>query len=796
MTKRVNFQVLSGLWAGLLLGLAMSILLTPMAFAAEDRGDLVVTVVRESDGVVIEGATVKALNRQRTRTFAEGVTDARGVARLNGIPIGDVYVEVRHPEVGTDGALISVTSGSDNAFQAYLFESDEVETVRIREDRLLVNSSDPTAGATTRRDQEFLSRQLTQKGSLQAVMSTIPGTQTNSLGQVHVRGEHKALSLSLDGVDLPITTESSITQPIDPEFLDTMDVSTGMYDAAQGGQLGAVVNARTRGEGEDPFVSLEGRIGDYGQSDLILKAGGSTENNDFSYFVGARRMASDLYLEAPTPNSQNLGNTGTLNSVLLRLNGRTDKNRMGLTLSHQSADFGVPQTPQNFAAGVAQNQEEGNTLALLSWNHSFTDNDDLLLGLAYQRNRQRISNNGVFTPFARVPFALEPELAEEGFPLNPEDPGSPYLPATDLTITQLKPSLDYTHRFSENHRLRAGATASFINSRQRVLVADPGGGGLLPNPLGLPGIPTTFAANVDRDALVTGVYVSHTYPITDHLVVNYGLRADSFNDGLGVNTSQLSPRVNLSYAPTEEQAVRLSYNRLFQPPPLELDASGLTEVLPQRTHAYELSYENQFAKNVVGKVAFVYKDFQDQIDVALLIPHSGIPLFAPINFARATYKGIEVSVATSNPTGWNGFLAATIGEAKPTEPGLFAGHFPQFNDHDQRVQTTAGVSHTWENGLSTGLDVLYGSGFPQEALPLYNSVGITPYGLTGERVDRFITNLNIEYIPPDKDGATLGAGLQVLNLFNDRSLLNLFSEFSGTRFVTGRRFLFNINARF
>jgi outer membrane receptor protein involved in Fe transport len=783
-------------WVCLLL--AFTLIFPLPVLAATDRGDLVITVVRESDETPVFGAKVRVTNREKTRVLAETTTDAEGKARLNGLLIGDVFVEVSEDAAGRDGALVTISSGVDNNFEAYLIPGDETDVVTITDDRLLVNGADPTEGATTRRDREFLDRQLAQNNSLQAVMSTVPGVQTNSLGQVHVRGEHKALSLSLDGIDLPIATESSITQPIDPEFIDTADVSTGMYDASQGGQLGAVVNATTPGEGEEPFAEFTARVGDYGQSELVLKAGGSNEDNTFSYFVGARRSTSDLYLEAPHPDQQNLNNDGELLSFLVRLNGRSERNRYGLTLSHQNADFGVPQTPQNFASGVRQEQQESNSLALLSWNHEITDDDDLLLGLALQRNRQRVNNNGIFTPFAAVPAALEEELAEEGFPLDPSNPGSPYLPLSDLTITQVKPSLDFTHRFSDNHRIKAGLTANFMSAQQELFITDPGGGGGLPNPTSLPGSPTAFAANLNRDAFTGGLYVSHTVPLSDTLTLNYGLRADTFDDGLSVSTSQLSPRFNLSYAPTEEQALRFSYNRLFQPPPIEIDTSGGTEVLPQRTHAWEVSYENQFAKNVVGKIAYVYKDFQDQIDVALLIPNSNIPVFAPINFARAEYQGVELSVSTSNKTGWNGFLAATIGEARPTEPGLFADHFPEYNDHDQRVQTTAGVSYTWESGLSAAADVLYGSGFPQEALPLYNSIGITPYGLTGNRQDRFITNLSIQYMPNDdnKDGATFGAGLQVFNLFDDRSNLNFLSEFSGTRFVTGRRFLMNLSAKF
>lgn len=83
-----------------------------------------------------------------------------------------------------------------------------------------------------------------------------------------------------------------------------------MYDASQGGQLGAVVNATTPGEGE-PFAEFTAKVGDYGQSELVLKAGGSNEDNTFSYFVGARRSTSDLYIEAPDPNRQDLNNDGS-----------------------------------------------------------------------------------------------------------------------------------------------------------------------------------------------------------------------------------------------------------------------------------------------------------------------------------------------------------------------------------------------------------------------------------------------------------------------------------------------------
>ena len=282
-------------------------------------------------------------------------------------------------------------------------------------------------------------------------------------------------------------------------------------------------------------------------------------------------------------------------------------------------------------------------------------------------------------------------------------------------------------------------------------------------------------------------------------VVNWGVRADTFDNGATVHTGQVSPRINITIPTTDTSAVRFSYNYLFQAPPLEIDPTGNTVVFPQRTHMYEASYDFQPAKSVAGRVALVYKDFHNQIDAGLLIPNSNIPVLAPVNFDRAYYKGAEVSFTSQNPTGWNGFLSGTLSVSKPTAPGPFSDEVPAYNDHDQRVQVTGGASYTWKNGWSASLDGLYGSGFPQEFIPLYNAVGIAPYGMVGSRFGRFIANLRFGWTPRDADGKPkngVGFGVTVQNLFDSRAVLNFLSEFSGTRWVQGRRVLVNGFFRF
>lgn len=766
---------------------ALFLALTAWGFGVEVLGTLVVDVVNSSTDAPVAGASVKVFSSGSV--VGESVTDASGRASFERLLTGDYRVEIAHTDYETQSSTVRVTPDAPVRFQALVLPKGEETVIRVVQDRLLVNRG--STAPVTRRDRQQL-EQLPGNGSLQTVLGTTPGMQSNSMGQIHARGEHKSVSLSIDGLDIPIPMASSTSQIIDPRFLQSLDVQTGGYDASIGGQTGAVLNMVTLSRPE-PFVQLSTWGGNVGQVGGLLLAGGANDDKTFDYFVGARVGRTDLRLEAPNPGNQTLNNTGTDENILLRLHGRTEDDDVGFTLVYQNGELGVPQTLQNFTAGVRQNQFDKNILALLSWNRKVSEEGDLHLGLSYLRSGQHVNNNGVFTPWVPLNPALGGELAEEGATANPGNPGSPYLPVTNLTLSQFQPSLEYKHKVGDGN-IKVGATANFIHSNQFVDVIDAGGGGGLPNPDPTLPAPLRFTARAVRDGFSGGIYFTHTVPLSDEFTLNYGLRADRFNDGFTVDTGQISPSVNLAYGPSETQVFRASFNRLFQPPPLELDVSGGAAVLPQRVSAYELSYENQLDSNLVGKIALVDKEFTDQVDIGLLIPNSNLPVFAPVNFARARYRGLELSINTSNPVGWNGFGTLTVGTARPLAPAIQNGEFPEYNDHDQRVQTTAGLSYTWQEGWFAGGDIFYGSGYPQEFLPLYNALGYTPFGYSGDRFGRFLTNLRLGYQPRDENGKPtggFGANVEVNNLFDDRTLLNFFSEFSGTRFVQGRRVLLN-----
>jgi outer membrane receptor protein involved in Fe transport len=757
--------------------------------AIEVQGDLLVEVLRADNDKPIMGAIVRVQDKAARREVSEKKTDEVGRARFTNLELGDYYVEISHPDYTGDRSLVKINGGAETAYKTMLDVAGQERVIKFREDRLLVNAKDPNDGAVTRRDQAFIQTQLADR-SLQGVLATVPGTNSNSVGQIHVRGDHKSVNFQLDGVALPIPPASSTTPPIDVDFLDQLEARTGSYNGSQSGMGGLVLSGITDWGTKEPYFELRPTLGTQGTAQMMMRLGGSNEDGSFSYMVGAKTGTTDMQFQAPHPDEQTLNNKGQNTNVVARFRVKGENDEVGLTTSFQSATYGVAQTPQNFAAGVRQTQDDQNTVGLFSWKRKVDDTADLQMSLAYLRSRQQVRHNGRFTPWAAFDEEIDEELGEEGFPADPTNPGSPYLPTTNTAVSQIQPSMQFTKRLGDNHRIVAGLDANFIKSDQEVDILDAGGGGALPQGA------LRYRARILRDGFAGGAFLSHTFPLAERFIANYGVRFDRFNDGLNVNTGQISPFVNLAYAPTPEDSIRLSYNRLFQAPPLELDLSFQTSTLPQRVSLYELSYEHQFDSTLSGKVALVHKDYRDQIDIGQLVAFSNIPVYAPVNFARAVYDGLELSLSSHNKLGFNGFVTTTISRARPTEQGS-AAEFPEFNDHDQRVQVTAGLSHTWDSGLTLAGDIYYGSGFPQEALGLYNAAGVFPYGISADRVPRFLTNLSVNYWPKrEVNSVEYGGSLQVLNLFDQRNLLNFFSEFSGTRFVQQRRILLNGMVRF
>ena len=83
--------------------------------------------------------------------------------------------------------------------------------------------------------------------------------------------------------------------------------------------------------------------------------------------------------------------------------------------------------------------------------------------------------------------------------------------------------------------------------------------------------PLTIADNGTKHAWSYSLYVQDEWKLFPSLTVNYGVRYDEF-DAFD-SESQISPRVNVVWTPTDTTTVHAGFSRYFSPPPIELVAT-------------------------------------------------------------------------------------------------------------------------------------------------------------------------------------------------------------------------------
>lgn len=718
-------------------------------------------------------------------------TDANGKAVDSSLSIGEYEVGVESEGFASEPqtAIIRVNAPTELFFA--LEKTAETENVvKIVSKRVLMNARD-TAGSSTFKDRVFMETRMADNRSLAGVADLSPGVAADSQGLLHFRGEHRSMSLELDGILLPIPLQSQIGSLIDPRFLEDMEVRTGSYDPTFSGQLGGVLNLVTRTGEAKPFYLFNPEAGNLGEQGGVFMTGGGSDEGYFSYFFGGSANHTNLRLEAPNPNFQTLNNQGDDANSLLHLSFQRPNDKVNVTLATQNLRLNLPNTPSEQTAGINQWQRENNIVGAGSLRHQFSQRTQMLLGISFLVSHQAVGNNGIFNPWTTANAVTMPNAAAEMLPANPEDPGNPFLPNLSRTGSQKLLNFIFTHEFSSTNTLRWGGAANFIHLDDTVDITDSGGSGLLP------GSVRRYVVSDHRSGFDGGLFVGDTWQITPKLSANFGVRLDRYNNGVNVNTSQISPLFNFSYAFSSTQALRWSIARLFTAPPLEPDPTGATNVIPQKTADYELSYEVQPTDTLVMKLGAFEKNYRDPLDLALLVPLSNLPVFVPVNFPKGQTVGIELSAITQARRGLNWFFNFSGTSMHILTPSPGSTSIPLV-DHFENRLITFGPSYRWKNGFYMSVDNKYGSGFAQDAIVAYNKDGIYPFGIHGTQ-SRFITNFKLGYVPnnPDsKAGVELGFSVEILNVFNNKRIMNLLSNFSGTRFVQQRRSIVELTAKF
>ena len=740
-------------------------------------------------------------------------------------------------ETGTQSATVVADTTTDVAVELEPVE----KTIKVSGARTALRRRN--TGTVATRSRNFIANTPASNNNpqqLTGLVSTVPGFVLDSNNQAHPRGEHTATTLYLGGFQLGSTLQGRFGPIIAPDALENLDVQTGSYAPEYGSETAAMLNATVRSGTIKPTYGFDLGGGSFSDRQAIFSLGGQAgaplgapdaqgrQAKRFGYFISGTARSTDNALEPPQPDNQTAHNHASAESLLGRFDYTSStRDKFTLTMSTAPANTqvanrtGLPDQyapyGQGFGYGGALsrsqaalqgitsqeadgqdiNQRDSNNFGILQWRHTFNPTTTGLLSFGLQNGKLDVTNNNPGVNLSALPN-------DNSIEFNPTVRRDAKHTQGEGSLTKL--SGDHTlkagfvldeQRGNESYQLtpasQLATDALFANAPTLLPAGAPvldGGGNPVLDANGNPVYAITPGAtspvvNINRNGYYRAAYVQDTWKVTPKFTANYGLRFDAFkqtpNIGTSVRATQLSPRLNLSYALQPTLLARLSYNRLFTQPPLAEGATPGDSILPARTNLYEGSLEKEIRAGQTIKVGYYYKQITNAIDVALLIPGSQIGIYRAVNLQDDQIHGFELSYdfTPRNNIGPNAFLSYAYSIAKFRD-GADSG----YNDHDQRNTLSAGTGYNFKNGASTAISVYYGSGLASSVL--YDG---------GPRHSRTRVDLNLSSGPKLFKGYG-GLRLAVDNLFDDRSLVNFNSDFSGTRFQQGRRIVLSAFTNF
>ncbi|MDB5459492.1 MAG: TonB-dependent receptor [Caulobacteraceae bacterium] len=637
------------------------------------------------------------------------------------------------------------------------------------------DSIQPQTGAST---YSFDSKQIEalpggSNASLSTVILQAPGVSQDSFGQLHVRDDHNGLQYRLNGVILPEGL-SVFGQALSPRLADSVKLVTGALPAQYGLRTAGIIDIRTKtGLTNGGSVSLYG--GSQGLVEPSFEYGGSSGN--LSGFVSGSFMQSDRGIESPDGSSTPQHDRTQQTNGFAYLEDILDpSSRVSLILGTSSQHFQIPTRPGQDTLGYTVNgisdypsqnlneqQREVTHYGVVSYLHSA----DKWTGQV-----------SLFARYSTLDFS-------------PDTVGDILYDGIAQTAQKKDVAggvqAEGVYNLSAAHTLRAGLIVqvdrSTSNTTSQVLPVDDSGAQTSTTPL-------TIVDNSAKTAQTYSVYAQDEWTLTDHLVLNYGLRFDQFNAYR--NENQLSPRINAVWM-QGATTIHAGYARYFTPPPFELVASqtvakfqgtsgaspGTDATTPyaERSDYLDVGFVHKLTPAFSFGLDSYYKKARNLVDEGQF----GAPIIlTPFNYRDGYAYGLELSLNYNRgPLQAYANLTAQKAQGRdivssqfnfdPAELAYIKSHYI-YLDHDQTYSASAGVNYALDGGVKVGADLIYGSGLRKSgdvpngsAVGPYTQVNLTasksftaPGGPLELRVD-IVNAFDEVYLIRDGTGVGVGA---------------------------------------
>jgi len=659
------------------------------------------------------------------------------------------------------GCTFALTS-MDGVWAAEPLTVPEVTVIAKRLDEAR-NALNPDIGASTYvMDADSINDlPLGASTDFNKLLFQMPGAAQNSLGQVHIRGEHANLQYRINGILLPEGI-SGFGNAVDGRIIDHMALITGTLPAQYGYRTAGIVDIHTRSGAFEDGGAMEMRGGSTTTFQPSFNYSG--HEGAWNYFVTGNFLSSEHGIEPPTSKTNPLHDGTDQGKGFGYFSYIVNPfNRIDVVMGSSVSRFEIPNNPGQSSsyqvdgygtidsAKLKESQVEQSHYATVAW----------------QRDQGEYS------------FQLAPYVRWSQTHFHPDVVGDLQYNgvAADIMRADVATGLqaDGSWKIHEAHIVRAGLVfqhdTAQANNTSNVFSGAFDANGTMQQTATTSYVVTD---NATKEGILAGVYVQDEWHLSDKLTLNYGLRFDQVDAYIAEN--QLSPRVGLVYQATPATTLHAGYARTFTPPPIELVApnsllkfQGSTaqsavqvddQVRSERSHSFDIGASQQIGDHVqvgLDSYAKLVKNLLDEGQFGSAL------VFTPINYQEGRVYGLEGTISYSDKgTSAYANIALSRAMGKKIVSSQFALGQDELNyisnnwvhlDHDQLLTMSAGIAHSFDELTRVSLDGILGSGLRKgfantDHMPLYT------------QLDASVTH----HVPLDAEGLDLR--LSVLNLLD------------------------------
>jgi hypothetical protein len=727
---------------------------------------------------------------------AQTRADANGHARLTRLPPGVYSLAVAHDGFETSTGTVEIRSAAPQHRQVTLALGAVATEITVHSTAPLLDRAQPGQTMHAGRERLEAIAGTTPGRGMTEIITSMPGWLLEANAVLHPRGSEYDTQYVIDGMPLYDNRSIAFAPPFETSEFEAVSVITGAIPAEYGRRLGGVIALDTRRAGAVGHSSQAAV--QFGTYDVISGSLAHQYRGDRTALaLGLQAGTTDRYLDPPSlENFNNSGSGGDANVRFERDLGAQD--RLTLYVRSNRASFLVPNDLVQQAAGQRQDRSLAETSGQVHYQRVFSPGVLASVRGMVRDLDARLWSNTLATPV----YARQDRGFLEGAVI------------ATLTIE------------GEHNTVKLGGDVRVNNVRESFAFTT--GGSL---------------DRFDLDFAGRGRATESSAFLQDHVRLGnfaamLGLRFDQYS--LRIRENALSPRVALSYyVPAADLLLRASYDRIFQPPPLEnlllsSDAAssdldevrGAIPVPSSRAHFFEVGFRKPLWNRLRIDASHYWRTFRNFIDDDVFL-NTGVSI--PITFDTARIQGTEVRLELPRWRGVSSFVSYSnmVGYASsPVTGGLFirGGEADELREEvrcfpisqDQRNTLAAQVTAEPHRRVWLMTGIRYGSGLPVEledddddddeedddddghvpAQPIAETILEQVDFERGRVRPNFSLDAAIALRFRSNSARSLSVQVDVRNATNRLNVINFSGLFSGTALAPGRQVSVRLLTRF